>query len=810
MVSESICLREPLGERHIPADEFPLSIGGAGAGIVLPGLQPGETLARLGLQDGRLFLQKALPPAAGAAANDAAAAGFDAPQWLHDGMRVPLAAATLLALPGDAPVVEVQHDADNRTAPPDIPVPEDDLGADPANVTLSRVAFVPQAAPDAPPAARPRRWLPAAALVVLALLAVAVFVIGSRAIGIRIQTEPADARVRISGGSLRAYVAGRHWVLPGSYRLLATRTGYKPLTQDLSVSDTSPTELRLRLTPAPSLVKLAPLPADAKVFWDERPAANPTQLEAGRHRLRIQAPRHAPYDANVEIKGGGGTEVFAPALVPQWAKVTVLSDPTGARVQVDGQDQGVTPVDLPLDAGLRNIALSHPAAKGWRGSVLVHGGEAQTVGPVRLAAPDARLVVGSTPAGADVTVGGQYRGRTPLQLQLPPGLEYEVAVQRAGFTAVTRRADLRSAPAARVDVKLEPVFGEVSVQGDPADARVFADGRELGGAGQTFKLPAASTQIEVRRTGFDAYKISLTPKPGYPQAVNFTLAAAGTSGQAALPKQLKNSLGMELKLMPLGEFDMGSNRREPGRRSNELQRHVALKRPFYLATQETTNAQFRRFRESHASGVFRSKTLDLDTQPVVNLTWNEAVDFCNWLSAQEGLDPAYVKADDSYKLASPVGSGYRLPTEAEWEFAARHDGRSVTLRYPWGASLPVAPNSGNYADTSARYTLDTIIADYTDGYVVSVAPGKFPANVLGLFDMGGNVAEWVGDWYSAAPLDSGDTQIDPIGPASGKEHVVKGSSFRSSTITELRLAYRDGAADPRVDLGFRVARYAGK
>jgi formylglycine-generating enzyme required for sulfatase activity len=221
-----------------------------------------------------------------------------------------------------------------------------------------------------------------------------------------------------------------------------------------------------------------------------------------------------------------------------------------------------------------------------------------------------------------------------------------------------------------------------------------------------------------------------------------------------------------------------------------------------------TNAEYRHFRTEHLSGVVRDRSLDQDNHPVVNISWQEAAEFCNWLSAQDGLPAAYVAQGDTLVPVVPATTGYRLPTEAEWEWAARYDGGRANRRYPWGGSLPVAPKAGNFADRASLAVLETALSDYDDGVPTTAPVGTFPPNPLGLYDMGGNVTEWVQDFYTVSPDLLGAATTDPIGPPSGTRRVVRGSSWRSASIPELRLAWRDYAEGKAQHIGFRIARYA--
>jgi len=191
------------------------------------------------------------------------------------------------------------------------------------------------------------------------------------------------------------------------------------------------------------------------------------------------------------------------------------------------------------------------------------------------------------------------------------------------------------------------------------------------------------------------------------------------------------------------------------------------------------------------------------------VSWDEAARYLNWLSLQESLTPVYTAQNGVMLPATTIGTGFRFPTEIEWAYVARYDGqRSTPLKYSWGNAMPPTTRSGNFADNSAKGTAFITINGYSDGFAVSSPVGTFPPNEAGIYDLAGNVAEWCHDYYDLNLNMEDMVRNDSMGPITGTFHVVRGASWRHGGITELRLSYRDYAEKPRIDLGFRIARYA--
>jgi formylglycine-generating enzyme required for sulfatase activity len=683
-------------------------------------------------------------------------------------------------------------------------------------VIVTPVAFRPRAGGRTPVLRKAMKALAAAAAAaaLIGLAGALWFVATARQVILSL--DPAPDVLAISGGIAAPRVGDHYLLRPGTYTLRTARECYHELREEFTVGEAERQTVRFQLSKLPGRLRIAAhrldQPAETipgvAVRVNDRPVGDTpiTSLEVppGRARIEIKSERFLSVPLDLEVEGCGRTQEVAVALTPNTATVALNSIPPGADVTVDGRAAGRTPLEMELASGPHEVVVSAEGRKPWRGRVEVAAGQPLALPEIRLEPADGRLAIRSTPPGASVLIGKRYAGRTPLEIDAPPGRTLQVQLTKEGYETASRSATVAGGETQSLTVELVPRVGIVRLKVEPAEAEIVVDGTAQGRVPEQLRLSAVEHTIEIRKEGYESFRRRITPRPELPQELAVVLKRAGSTALKPAAAVIRARNGYELKAITPGAFNMGSSRREQGRRSNEILRRVRLVRPFAIGLREVTNREFREFLRDHSSGTINAQDLNRDDLPAVMVSWEQAALFCNWLSVREALPPAYIQKAGRIVAADPLGTGYRLPTEAEWEFCARAGG---TARYPWGNAYPPGAGAGNYADESAKGLLDAIIEGYNDGYPAAAPAGKFRPNAYGLFDMGGNAAEWCHDAYAIEPLAEGEERVDPAGPAEGAHRVVKGASWKSFALTQLRIAYRDYSAAGRVDLGFRVCRY---
>jgi formylglycine-generating enzyme required for sulfatase activity len=433
---------------------------------------------------------------------------------------------------------------------------------------------------------------------------------------------------------------------------------------------------------------------------------------------------------------------------------------------------------------------------------------------VQLIPADGILEVVTNPPQAAVILNGEYLGVSPITMRLKPDQSQKLQFYKSGFRVRTEQITLAPAQQEKQEIALSQDVASVKFSISPASAELYIDGVRRGTGSQTLRLNTLPHKISVRKSGYVSYQNEIIPTKSSSQLVSVKLLTKAEHFWANIPDRYETVVGNNMKLFKSpGLVKLGSSRRETGRRSNEVVHTAKLEQHFYVSLHEVTNKQFRKFKPTHSSGNYKRKSLDPNKHPVVNVSWQQAALYCNWLSKREKLSPFY-QIKSGFVSGNNVGAnGYRLLTEVEWAWLARNKGNEV-LTYPWGKSASGIGSTPieNYADQSAVEYIAFTLANYNDNYKASAPIGRFPANHRGLFDIGGNVAEWVNDWYgSNAEYSSGDQKalIDPLGPDVGEFHVIRGASWARGHLPQLRLAYRDFGAKGVHDVGFRIARYVG-
>ncbi len=779
-------IRDNNGEKRLTEKDFPIILGStAAAGIPVPGLDENVEAAVIKLENARPLIQPALSGVP--ILYNGEILGKTVRLNHGDIIRTGLAEIIVHQTGKDY----IFHVSETENAAQDVP-PLHVHSSGPVNI--EPISFHSRQQPRKLKQVPVIRWsaglLLATVLVLIAFSAW--FVFTARHVVISIEPVPED--ISFSGGSMFTPRFGNYYLMqPGEYRLAAHKECYSPLEYTFSVNDEKRQNLQLKMGKLPGRLLVRAHQSGsaertitgASVYIDgteigQTPAEN-LKVMPGLRKLEIRADTYQDFLTDIDVEGCSTLQEFNMALLPGWSAVTVSSIPQGANVKVDGTSFGNTPLRMQLSEGTYALEISADLHKPWKQDLIIKPNEPQEIHDIQLQPADGKLAVTTKPSGANVIIGEKFIGQTPLTTVLSPGKKHVVQLSKAGYEKASRTVKVPSAGSQQISVNLKPREGIIDLVVEPAGTELLVNGKSLGAAPKQLRLVALKQTMEFRKKGYHSYRTSVTPRPGFPQQLQVVLKSKTMSAEAP-SDMITTRDGYRLKLISASSFTMGSSRREQGRRSNETLRDIKLERPFYMGLREVTNREFRAFMAGHNSGTFRGKQLNGSDQPVVRITWEQAALFCNWLSAQESLPPAYVKKSGKMVAVKPLNTGFRLPTEAEWEYAVRFGGKQTSMKYPWGQKFPPEEPEGNYSDQSAKGLLPSILEEYNDGYAVSAPPAQFKPNGLGLYDLGGNVAEWCHDYYSIYSYSPGNTYRDPAGPEDGKHHVIRGASWRHSSI----------------------------
>ena len=629
-----------------------------------------------------------------------------------------------------------------------------------------------------------------------------------------------DSDIKIDGGLFPSFkIGGRYLLRSGEYEISIQNEGYVSMNNETLIIDENESQDRMfDLSRLPGKIVFTTNPGvDFDLYVDDSEVSKATPetfVSAGNRKIELRFDRYFPIEKEIFVNGKGEIQEYSFDLDPSWADVSISTEPVDVSIFNGNERLGNTPSTIQLIQGKNTLSLRKSGYKDYEIQLDIVAQDSVSLESLILSRLDVPLEIISEPEGASININDEYRGLTPMEIMLEPLVEHKILISKPGYKDINNQLRLDTIESLSskgknsevLDYFLEEILGQVSFVGTDG-AKVYRSDDLIGVIPFDIEMISEEQILKVKKDGLVTQEIKMTPNPNYPQKIEVKLLNEEQTVLAAIPKTLKTSQSQEMKLILPGSFVMGTPRRSQGRLSNENERLVEITKPFYIGTKEVTNNEFRAFKPKHTSGAEMFRELSNGMHPTVMVTWSDAAAYCNWLSEKESLVPAYENIDGQYKLKQPITNGYRLPTEAEWEWVSRYNGGAGEQRYPWGDSMPPIEESGNYADESTESLLTNVLKDYWDGYPVTAPSGRFYPNKIGIYDLGGNVAEWVSDYYAVPTRQLRLVEKDPSGPADGTARVIKGSSWRDSSLTKLRFAYRDYGTQGRLDVGFRIARY---
>lgn len=553
-----------------------------------------------------------------------------------------------------------------------------------------------------------------------------------------INSEPQGAEVWLNNESTGEVTPFRRKLVIGDevpYRLSL------PLYHDeagMVTVDQPRKELQFALRPAFGSVMVTSTPSGALVFLDEKQVGQtPLTLDriaSGSHSLRLQAPQYAVERRNVSVADGQTANV-AVTLAARFAEITVQA-PQGAVVTVDGDRKGSGTLSWRQGEGLCDIVVSMVGHRDARRQLEVVAGRAQTVQltpqPIYGSAS-----VDSDLMDAEIWIDGKQYGVTPNVVERLLVGSHTLVLKKSGYADLQQQFSVEEGKEASLLVKL-PTGRSVQFTSEKPGMQIIVDGKKLGTTPLTAVVGIGHHSVSAMRGGdiIAVRDLDIT-STGAP----LTMAFRDFINQTFTV----NGVRFTMVAVKGGTFTMGAtyDDAEVDAEVDEEPAHEVTLSDYYIGQTEVTQALWEAVMGSNPSNHKG------DNLPVENVSWDDCQVFIQ-------------------KLNQLTGKQFRLPTEAEWEYAARGGRKSQGYKYA----------GDDYIGSVAWYSGNS-------GYETHPVATK-QANELGIYDMSGNVWEWCSDWFGGYQSSS---QSDPQGPSSGSRRVYRGGC--SIFAWGCRVSFRD-------------------
>ena len=672
---------------------------------------------------------------------------------------------------------------------------------------MSDSSFAPDTDPlDLRRIQRERRGRVTIAIVVVALLVcVPLLLFRTTVFKLEISPERASDSVRISTQDGMALSLGKRILLFGeSTQMRAESVGFHPYESKLDRA-TKERVIPILMDPLPGKVTIqvqASSAVSVAIQDSEVSGTSPleTELNRGVYVASVTGDQIVPLHHEFRVEGYGEVQEIQLVTEESTSSMTVQVEPNTATIEIDGSSIGQGNYNGRIGVGTHEISFVAENYLPHYMELSVGLNEQIDLGVVKLSPQSARLDVTSTPSNASILMDGTFAGSTPSRVSVVANKPVEIKVRKPNYVTQTATVELKPGEESARSFKLDPVEIRAEVKATP-EATVWVNGENKGSTPSQLVVNVGDI-VKVTREGFAPQSVEIEAAGPEKRSLDFKLIDEFQFKYNQSPELLVVNDTIALRKVPPLQVNV---RMPAGVLSNSEAntREFELTRAFYLGTHEIRRSEYAKF---DASLKVEATTENL---PVSEVSWTEAARFCNWLSAQQNLEPVYVFQSNGDVTVKSSALGFRLPTEAEWEAAAQFDLRSNSVigLYPWGNSEAPRTGTGNYSGRESRQAMHPFLNEHLDNHAEVAPVGSYRQNANGFHDLGGNVAEWVQDFYESKTQGLNQKLKDPLGPQTGLDRMVKGADFRTHDLNDMYINSRKVVGLKDETVGFRVAKW---